>query len=360
MKRFTLVLAALVIAACHNSNSGSTPGQTQPQAVTQESGGTLLVTGAGSTFAAPLYTKWSYDYHQQHPKMEFNYQSIGSGGGIQQITSHTVDFGASDAWLTAEQLKNAPGLMNLPTVLGAVAITYNLPELKNVQLKFGPDTLSGIYLGQITRWNDPRLVQENPGVKLPDDAIVVTHRSEGSGTTAIFTDYLAKISPTWKQKVGSSTSVRWPVGLGGKGSEGVTGIVEQNPGAIGYVELSYATDNHLPVAAMKSHDGPYVVPSTASTSAAAAHVQMPDDFSVSITDAAGADAYPIAGFTYVLLYQNLTGSKALPLLKFWQWGLTEGEKAAAPLGYAPLPAAVDQKVLARLKQISVNGQPAQL
>ncbi len=345
MKRFTLIWAALAIAACHSNASGAN----------SASGKTYLINGAGSTFAAPLYTKWAYDYHQKHPSMQLNYQSIGSGGGIQQITKRTVDFGASDAWLTAEQVEAAPGLMNLPTVLGAVAITYNVPALMTTQLHLGPDTLSGIYLGQITNWNDPRLAKENPGVKFPNLPIVVTHRSDGSGTTAIYTDYLSKVSPEWKAKVGHSTAVKWPLGLGGKGSEGVTGIVQQNPGAIGYVELSYATDNHLPIIAMRNSSGNYILPSTQTTSAAAAGVQMPDDFSVSITNPAGAQAYPIAGFTFVLLYQHLSGDKAAPMLKFWEWGLTEGEKSAAALGYAPLPPDVDQKVLARIKSITIDG-----
>ena len=262
----------------------------------------LLINGAGATFPFPLYSKWFSEYNKKHPQLKFNYQSIGSGGGIKQITEGTVDFGASDAPMTDEELSKAPNVVHMPTVLGSVVIIQNAPGLS--KLRLSAQTLSGIYLGKISKWNDPALAAENPGAKLPDQIISVVHRSDGSGTTWIFTDYLAKVSPEWKSTVGNGKSVKWPVGIGGKGNEGVTGVVKQTPGAIGYVELAYANQNKLEPAEMKNNSGAYVLPSIKSTSEAAAGIEIPSDFRVSVTNASGAGAYPIAGFTYLLIQKD--------------------------------------------------------
>ncbi len=318
----------------------------------------LLVNGAGATFPYPLYSKWFSEYHKLHPELSFNYQSIGSGGGIQQITNGTVDFGASDAPLTDEELAKIPDIVHVPTVLGAVVVTYHAPI---ASLKLTPEVLAGIFLGKIARWNDPAIAAVNPGTKLPDSSIAVAHRSDGSGTTAIFTDYLAKVSPEWKQKVGAGKSVKWPTGLGGKGNEGVTGLVKQMPGAIGYVELAYANQNKLPMAVLKNHDGAFVKPTLESTSAAAAGVEMPPDYRVSITDARGRDAYPIASFTYLLVHRDQKdGVKGKALVHFLWWAVHQGQSMASPLDYAPLPKPVVAKIERTLEGLTVQGKPVQL
>jgi phosphate transport system substrate-binding protein len=318
----------------------------------------LLVNGAGATFPFPLYSKWFAEYNKLHPDLRFNYQSIGSGGGIQQISRGTVDFGASDAPMTDEELARAPGIVHVPTVLGAVVVTYNAPV---PALKLTPEVLAGIFLGRIQRWDDAAIAAVNPGAKLPGAAIVVVHRSDGSGTTSIFTDYLAKVSPEWKQKVGAGKSVRWPAGLGGKGNEGVTGLVKQTPGAMAYVELAYAKQNGLATAALRNREGVFVAPTLEATSAAAAGVAVPDDFRVSITDAKGKDAYPMASFTYVLVPRDQKdAAKGAALLRFLSWAVHEGQKFAAPLDYAPLPQAVVEKVTAKLATLTVQGRPAEL
>jgi len=318
----------------------------------------LLVTGAGATFPFPLYSKWFSDYNKLHPDIRFNYQSIGSGGGIRQISERTVDFGASDAPMTDEELAKAQGIQHIPTVLGAVVVTYHAP----IQgLKLTPETLAGIFLGEITKWNDPKLARDNPGLKLPDTAVAVVHRSDGSGTTSIFTDYLAKVSPEWKSKVGAGKSVKWPVGLGAKGNEGVTGIVKSTPGAVGYVELAYAHQNQLAMASIRNHDGIFTVPSLESTSAAAAGVEMPADYRVSITDAKGKDAYPIASFTYLLVYKDQADPrKGEALLRFLWWAIHDGQATAPSLDYAPLPKAVVAKVEQTLGNLTVQGKPVPL
>lgn len=319
----------------------------------------LLVNGAGATFPAPLYTKWFAEYHRLHPELAFNYQAIGSGGGIQQITAGTVDFGASDAPMKDEQLAKLPDVVHVPTVLGAVVVTYNAPGAK--ALKLTPETLAAIFLGKITRWNDPALAAVNPGEKLPDLAIAVVHRSDGSGTTYGFTDYLSKVSPEWKQRVGSGTSVRWPAGLGGKGNDGVAGLVKQTPGAIGYVELAYANQNKLALAELRNRDGAFVKPSLASTSAAAAGVAMPADYRVSITDAAGKDAWPIASFTYLLVRKDQAdAAKGEALVKFLWWATHEGQKDAPALEYAPLPKPVVAMVEKTLATLTVQGKTVRL
>lgn len=318
----------------------------------------LLVNGAGATFPYPLYSKWFSEYNKSHPDLQFNYQSIGSGGGIKQIAERTVDFGATDAPMTDAELAKAPGVLHLPTVLGAVAVVYNLAGVP-AGLKLPGDVLADVFLGRVTRWSDPRIAAANPGAKLPDGPIAVVHRSDGSGTTAVFTDYLAKVSPDWKAKVGAGKSVKWPAGLGGKGNEGVTGLVKSTPGAIGYVELAYATQNKLPTAALRNADGAFVQPSIASTTAAAAGAQVPADFRVSITNAKGKDAYPIAAFTYLLVYkEQADAQKGRALANFLWWAIHDGQKLAAPLDYAPLPAPVVKQVEAALKTITVGGKQA--
>ncbi len=325
---------------------------------TAQAADSLLINGAGATFPFPLYSKWFSDYNKLRPEYRFNYQSIGSGGGIKQITERTVDFGASDAPLTDEELAKAPGLVHIPTVMGAVVVTYNAPI---ADLKLTPKTVAGLFLGTITKWNDPAIAADNPGVKLPDTAVAVVHRSDGSGTTSIFTDYLAKVSPEWKAKVGAGKSVKWPVGLGAKGNEGVTGLVKTTPGAVGYVELAYANQNTLPMASLKNRDGHFVKPTLEGTSAAAAGVEMPADFRVSITDAAGKDAYPMASFTYLLVYKDQTDpAKGEGLVKFLWWAVHEGQGSAAALDYAPLPKAVVAKVEQTLKSLTVQGKSVNL
>jgi len=317
------------------------------------------LTGAGATFPYPIYSKW-FDAYNKKTDVQVNYQSVGSGAGIQQLIQKTVDFGASDAPMTDEQLKSAPGeILHIPTVMGAVAITYNLPGV-STGLKFSPDVIAGIFLGNITRWNDPKIAADNPGVNLPDMAITVVHRSEGSGTTNIFTDYLSSVSPEWKSKVGTSTSVNWPVGIGAKGNEGVAGQVRQTPRAFGYVELAYAVQNKMSYGLVKNQAGQFVEPTLDSTVAAAAASasKMPDDLRVSIVNAPGENSYPIAGYTYILVYKDQAdGSKGKALVDLLWWGVHDGEAYAKDLLYAPLPSNVVTKVEAKIKSITFQGKP---
>jgi len=318
-----------------------------------------LMNGAGATFPYPIYSKWFDEYAKVEPGIRFNYQSIGSGGGIRQITERTVDFGATDGPMTDEQLKKAPGeLLHIPTVLGAVVATYNLPG--NPKLKFTPDVLADIFLGKITKWNDDRIRAVNAGASLPNQPILVVHRSDGSGTTYIWVDYLCKISPEWDKLVGRGTSVKWPVGLGGKGNEGVAGQVKNTPGALGYVELAYATTNKLPVAEIRNQAGKFVEPTIDSTTAAAASVAktMPADFRVSLTNAPGDKAYPIASFTWLLVYRDQADAgKGRALAKFLWWASHEGQRYAADLLYAPLPAEVVKQIERKVKEITFQGKP---
>jgi phosphate transport system substrate-binding protein len=318
-----------------------------------------LINGAGATFPYPIYSKWFDAYTRVDPEVRFNYQSIGSGGGIKQISSRTVDFGASDGPMTDEQLKQAPGeLLHIPTVLGADVVTYNLPG--SPKLRFTPDILADIFLGKITKWNDARLTAANPGAALPDQPIVVVHRSDGSGTTYIWVDYLSKVSPEWQQKVGKGTSVNWPVGLGGKGNEGVAGQVKNTPGALGYVELAYAAKNKLPVGLVRNAAGKFVEPTIESTTAAAAGAarNMPADFRVSLTNPPGDEAYPIASFTWLLVYREQPDqAKGRAIVNFLWWMSHEGQKFAADLLYAPLPPQVVKQIEARIKEINYQGKP---
>jgi phosphate transport system substrate-binding protein len=297
----------------------------------------MTINGAGATFPYPIYSKWFDEYAKVDPSVRFNYQSIGSGGGQKQILAQTVDFGASDGPMSDDNLAKAPGkLLHIPTVAGADVVAYNLPG--NPALKFDGETIAGIFLGQIKKWNDPKLTALNPGVSLPDQEIVVVHRSDGSGTTYIWTDYLSKVSPEWKQKVGTNTSVNWPVGLGGKGNEGVAGQIKQTPGALGYVELIYAVQNKMPYADVKNAAGEFVKPTLESITAALATATIPDDFRFSITNAPGKDAYPIAGATWLLVYQQQKdAAKGKKLVEFLKWAMKSGEGMAEDLEYAPLP-----------------------
>lgn len=313
--------------------------------------------GAGATFPNPIYSKWFDEYHKQHPDVEINYQSKGSGAGIRQLTEGTVDFGASDGPMTDEQLKAAKekrgfDVVHIPTVLGAVVPAYNLPGLKG-DIKFTGETLAGIFLGKITKWNDPALAKDNPGMQLPDKPITVVHRAEGSGTTYIFTDYLSKVSPEWKEKVGNAASVQWPTGLGQQGNEAVAGMVKQKEGAIGYVELIYALQNNISFGPVKNAAGKYVKASLDSTTAAAASVkEMPDDFRVSITNAPGDNAYPIASFTWLLIPSKWSdATKEKVMIDYLNWMIDSGEKMTTPLYYAPLPKNVVVKVKAKINSL---------
>jgi phosphate transport system substrate-binding protein len=318
------------------------------------------LTGAGATFPNPIYTKW-FDAYSKKTGIQINYQSIGSGGGIRQFTEGTVDFGATDGPMNESQIQALSGnVLHLPTVLGAVVVTYNLPSLGETKLKFDGNVLVEIFLGRVTKWNDPKIAALNPGVKLPNNDLIVVHRSDGSGTTYVFTDFLNKFSREWKDKVGYATSVNWPVGLGGKGNEGVTQQVKQVEGALGYVELIYAISNDLPYAEIKNASGNYINPSLETVTAAAAGIKLAKDtdFRVSITNAPGAQAYPIASFTWLLVKKdNKDVAKAKLIRDFLTWMITpEAQKMAAELHYAPLPAEVVSLVEARLPTLKAGGK----
>ncbi len=307
---------------------------------------TVNINAAGATFPYPIYSKWFDEYHKQHSNVQINYQSIGSGGGISQLIAHTVDFGASDGPMSDAQLTQAGfQILHFPTVLGAAVPTYNVPGVAT-DLKFTPEALAGIFLGKITKWNDPAIAGANPGVKLPADDIVVVHRSDGSGTTYIWSDYLSKVSDEWKAKVGKATSVNWPVGLGGKGNEGVSGLIKQTPDAIGYVELIYAVQNNLPYGLVKNPAGVFVKASLDGVSAAAAGAaaSMPDDFRVSITNAPGKAAYPISSFTWLLIPAHIADPAKRDAIKgFLTWMIADGQGYCEGLAYAKLPKEVIAK-----------------
>ena len=338
------LLAVLGTSACSSSQPGTD----------------IRLQGAGATFPNPIYQKWFSEYNKSHPNLKFDYQSIGSGAGITQISEGTVDFGGTDAPMKEEHLKAAKGpILHIPTVLGADVITYNLPGL-SAELKLTPETIAGIFLGTIKKWNDPQIAASNPDVNLPVSDITVIHRSDGSGTTFVFTDYLSKVSPEWKEKVGANTSVNWPVGEGAKGNEGVTGRVKQSPNTIGYVELIYAEQNKLPYAAVRNAAGEFVRPSLESITAAAASVagQMPDDLRVSITNPPGANAYPIASFTYLLVYKEQPDqAKGKALVDFLWWAIHDGEQMAKDMLYAPLPTEVVKKAEQKVDSITHQAKP---
>ena len=318
---------------------------------------TVQITGAGATFPYPIYSKWFSEYNKVNPKVQINYQSLGSGAGVRQLSDRTVFFGASDYPLTPEQLTAAPGkILHFPTVLGAVVPIYNVPGI-SAELKFSGPVLADIFLGSITKWNDGRIAGMNPGVTLPNTDITVVHRTDGSGTTYIFVDFLAKTSPEWKKRVGVAGSVKWPVGVGSKGNEGVSGMVKQTPGAIGYTEPAYANENKIAFGSVQNSAGKFIKASAASVTAAAAAAAkaMPADFRVSITNAPGDDVYPIASFTWLLMYQSPQNkAMAKTMVDFMKWALGDGQKFAADLGYAPLPKAVVDLELKSLATISVQ------
>jgi phosphate transport system substrate-binding protein len=315
--------------------------------------GQTTLNGAGATFPNPMYSKWFSEYNKLHPDVQINYQSIGSGGGIRQVLNGTVDFGATDGPMTDEQLKQANfKILHIPTVLGAVVPAYNVPGISG-EVKFTPEVLAGIFLGKIQNWNDPAIAAVNPGIKFPNQAIIVIYRSDGSGTTYIFTDYLSKVSQDWANTVGKGTSVKWPVGVGGKGNEGVAGQIRQLQGAIGYVELIYAEQNKIAYGAVKNAAGNFVKASLDGvTEAAASAPKMPADFRVSITNAPGKTAYPISSFTWLLIPEQAKDPKKGKILAdFLEWMVTDGQKMTSQLTYAPLPASVVEKVKVAIKQV---------
>ncbi len=344
------VAALSVVLAGIACNPGGGPG----------SSGSVSLQGAGATFPNPLYQKWLSEYGKLHPNMKIDYQSIGSGGGIKQLKEQTIDFGASDAPMKDEDLKAAPSdILHIPTVLGAVVITYNLAGV-NQTLRFSPEVVADIFLGKIKQWNDAKIAADNPGVTLPASNITVVHRSDSSGTSAVFTDYLSKVSAEWKEKVGAGTSPSWPTGLGGKGNEGVTGQVKNTPNTIGYVELAYAVQNKLPVGQIKNSSGNFIEPSMDAVAAAAAESagSMPEDLRVSITNATGAQAYPISSYTYILVYkEQKNAAKGKALVDFLWWGLHDGESYAKDLQYVPLPADIVKRAEGKIKAITAGGTP---
>ena len=333
IRRFALTFAALVLSL-------PVLGQT-------------TLNGAGATFPYPMYSKWFSEYNKLHPDIQINYQSIGSGGGIRQVLNGTVDFGASDGPMTDEQLKEAKvKILHIPTVLGADVPAYNIPGV-SAEIKFTPDVLANIFLGKITTWNDPAIAKANPGLNLPNQSIIVVHRSDGSGTTYIWTDYMSKVSKDWESSVGKGTSVKWPVGLGGKGNEGVAGQIRQLAGSIGYIELIYAVENKITYGSVQNAAGNFVKASLDGVTEAAASVKtMPADFRVSITNAPGKTAYPISSFTWLLIpVQSKDANKGKILSDFLNWMVTDGQKMTAQLSYAPLPQNVAEKVKAAIKQV---------
>jgi len=363
VRALALIATTAVFTACSGGQtppsgqaaSPALPGQGAPAA---DGGAADQINGAGATFPYPIYSKWFDEYAKIEPGLRFNYQSIGSGGGIRQITERTVDFGATDGPMTDDQLKKAGDLLHIPTVLGAVAATYNLPG--SPKLRFTPDVVADIFLGKITKWNDDRIRAVNAEASLPNQPIVIVHRSDGSGTTYIWVDYLSKVSPEWEQKVGRGTSVKWPVGLGGKGNEGVAGQVKNTPGSLGYVELAYAVTNKLPVAQIRNQAGKFIEPTIESTTAAAAGAakNMPADFRVSLTNAPGDKAYPVASFTWLLVYRDQPDQvKGRALVKFLWWAAHDGQKYASDLLYAPLPAEVVKQIEEKVKTITYQGKP---
>jgi len=317
----------------------------------------LQINGAGATFPFPIYSKWFSEYNKLHPDVQINYQSIGSGGGIRQVQAQTVFFGASDGPMTPEQMQQAPGkILHFPTVLGAVVPIYNIPNV-SAELKFTGPLLADVFLGKVTRWNDPAIAKHNPGVTLPATDITVVHRADGSGTTYIWVDYLSKVSPEFKSKVGVNTSVNWPTGVGGRGNEGVASMVKQTPGALGYVELIYAMQTKQPYGTVQNMAGDFSKASVESVTAAAAAAaqQMPADFRVSITNAPGKGVYPISSFTWMLLYESPKDkTQAKTMVDFMKWALTDGQKFAPELGYAPLPADVVKLEMAALGRIKTS------
>ena len=364
MKRLSLVLgvAAFAVACSSGADNSKKDSVGTAAAGATQSGSGAALTGAGATFPYPIYSKW-FDTYAAKTGVKINYQSIGSGGGVRQLSEQTVDFGASDAPMSDEELSKAKGgpVQHIPTVLGAVCVTYNLPEVKQT-LNLTGDLVADIYLGKVTKWNDSRIAALNKGVTLPSKDIVVVHRSDGSGTSYIFTDYLSDVSPAWKTSPGKGKDVSWPVGLGAKGNEGVTGQVKQTPGAVGYVELAYARQNNLPTAAIRNAAGQYVQPSieavTAAAAGAVAKLPPTTDYRISIVNAPGAQAYPISSFTWILVYKTQpNATKGKQLMDFLHWALHDGEQLAPSLDYAPLPTALATRLDSTLSTIKIGATP---
>lgn len=354
--RLKALTAIMLIAGIIAGFSGCFSGR-------QSRGGQVKIQGAGSTFINPLMQKWVHEFGNLEPSVKIDYQSIGSGGGIKQLKERTVQFGASDTAMSNEDLRTAPGeILHIPVILGAVVLTYNLPGF-DTRLRFSPETIADIFLGKITRWNDPKIAADNPGVVLPDEPLTVVHRSDGSGTSAVFTNYLSKVSEEWKNRVGEGTSPNWPVGLGGKGNEGVTGQVKQTPNTIGYVELAYAMKNGLPVAEIKNKAGNFILPNfnTVTSAAAESIADTPDDLRVSITNASGSNAYPIASYVYVLVYREQTDPRIGKTLKeFLTWCINDGQKHAQPLYYSPLPAEMVKRAAGKIAMITYPAEGAKV
>jgi len=325
----------------------------------QDAAANLTINGAGATFPYPLYSKWFYEYSNANTGVRFNYQAIGSGGGINQITAGTVDFGATDAPMTESELGKLSGpILHIPTAIGALAVIYNLKGVPS-GLQLTQDLLAEIFMGKIKRWNDPKILEFNKNLALPNEDIIIAHRSDGSGSTDIFTNYLSTVNAEWRAKVGRGKSVKWPVGIGGKGNEGVAGLVKQTPGAVGYVELAYANQNNLTVAKLRNREGLFIAPTIEATSAAAAGAAttMPADFCVSIVDSPGKEAYPIAGLTWLLVYKEQKDeAKGKALVQFLKWAIRNGQTMGAALDYAPLPKPVIDMVDSTLKQITYQGK----
>ncbi|MEO6602264.1 MAG: phosphate ABC transporter substrate-binding protein PstS [Polyangiaceae bacterium] len=349
---FTGLLFALAACKGNQSSGAAKPAASEPLPVgagTKDEA--ISLTGAGATFPYPLYSKWISEYAKINPNVKINYQAIGSGGGIRQIVAGTVDFGATDAPMKDEESKGADKLFHIPATIGAVVIAYNVPEV-TAALKLSADVLVGIYAGKITHWNDPKIKAENADAKLPAKDIGVVFRTDGSGTTAVFTGYLAKVSKDWNDTIGAGKSVNWPAGLGAKGNEGVTGQVKTTPYSIGYIERAYASQNKLPMAEVKNKAGKFVAPTIEAMSAAADAVEMPDELFVSLADAEGDAVYPITGYSYLLVHEDAKDAvKGEALAKFVWWGLHGGQKFSKDLDYAPVPAKVLTKVEARLKEL---------
>jgi phosphate transport system substrate-binding protein len=353
LARRNLVAALLLsLIACKSEQPAAAVSAPSSAPAGAKKDDTISLNGAGATFPYPLYSKWIFEYNKQNPNVKINYQSIGSGGGIHQIVAGTVDFGATDAPMKDIESKEAPGkLFHIPATIGAVVVAYNLPEV-TAQIRLSPEVLAAIYAGKVRRWNDPKIKADNLNAKLPAKDISVVYRTDGSGTTAVFTDYLSKVSADWREKVGSGKSVNWPTGLGAKGNEGVTGQVKTTPYAIGFIERAYASQNKLPMVEIKNKAGKFVAPTIEAMSAAASAVEMPDELFVSLVDAEGDAAYPITGYSYLLLYENAKDeAKGEALAKYVWWGLHDGQQFAKDLDYAPLPATVLTKVEARLREL---------
>ena len=355
-KKLSTIATLLALISMGGLFGACSPGNTPSTG----SGGQINLQGAGATFPNPLYQKWLSEYGKLHPNVRIDYQSIGSGGGIKQIQALTVDFGASDSPMKDEDLKAAPGpILHIPTVLGAVVLTYNLTGI-NEPLRFSPEVIADIFLGKINKWNDARIKADNPRANLSGSDITVVHRSDSSGTSAVFTDYLSKVSSEWKEKVGSGPAVSWPVGVGGKGNEAVTGQIKNTPNTIGYVELAYAAQNKLPVASIKNQAGEFIQPTLDAVTAAAAEslATTPEDLRVSITNAAGKGAYPISSYTYILVYkEQKDAAKGKALVDFLWWGIHEGESYARDLQYAPLPKEIVTRAEAKINSITFGGKP---